>query len=278
MATDCAPHSACDALTSPAGRCRRPIPADTPSPVGACPCPDRQSSAPARPSSPWPLPRPWPRAAVVGVAVVAAAARAPRTPSPSRSTPTPRRVATTRCCTRRASSSSSPRCTTSLFVTQPDGTVEPSLVTEFENNADNTQTTLTLRDDVTFTDGSTLDAELVKANLDRRSDETLEAYGALAAGPGQRDHRRDRAGRADRRHHLGRAAGDAGEQPRRHRRRHRRRRRRRGPRLAGDHARRLGCVHAQRGRDDAGPAATPWTRTTRRGTPTSGPTTRSSSR
>src|SRR5687767_8119049 len=41
----------------------------------------------------------------------------------------------------------------SLFVTQPDGSIEPSLVTEFENNADNTQTTLTLREGVTFTDG-----------------------------------------------------------------------------------------------------------------------------
>ena len=70
----------------------------------------------------------------------------------------------------------------SLFVTQPDGTVEPSLVTEFENNADNTQTTLTLRDDVTFTDGSTLDAELVKANLDRRADPSSRRYGAIAPG------------------------------------------------------------------------------------------------
>ena len=70
----------------------------------------------------------------------------------------------------------------SLFVTQPDGTIEPSLVTGFENNAENTQTTLTLRDDVTFADGSALDAELVKANLDRRSDTELEAYGAFAPG------------------------------------------------------------------------------------------------
>ena len=71
----------------------------------------------------------------------------------------------------------------SLFVTQADGTVEGSLATEFSNNPDNTQTTITLADGVTFTDGSTLDAELVKANLDRRSDPDLEAYGAL--GPGQ---------------------------------------------------------------------------------------------
>ncbi|MGY1829193.1 ABC transporter substrate-binding protein [Geodermatophilus sp. SYSU D01180] len=69
-----------------------------------------------------------------------------------------------------------------LFVTAPDGTVEPSLVTEFSNNPENTQTTLTLREGVTFTDGSPLDAELVKANLDRRSDPELEAYGALAPG------------------------------------------------------------------------------------------------
>jgi peptide/nickel transport system substrate-binding protein len=69
-----------------------------------------------------------------------------------------------------------------LFVTGPDGTVEPSLATEFSNNAENTQTTLTLREGVTFADGSTLDSTLVKANLDRRSDETLEAYGAFAPG------------------------------------------------------------------------------------------------
>src|SRR3954468_8191054 len=70
----------------------------------------------------------------------------------------------------------------SLFVTQPDGTVEGSLVSDFSNNADNTQTTLALRDGVTFTDGSTLDAQLVKDNLDRRSDTDLEAYGALGEG------------------------------------------------------------------------------------------------
>ena len=150
------------------------------------------------------------------------------------------------------SSSSSRALYDSLFVTQPDGTVEPSLVTEFENNADNTQTTLTLRDDVTFTDGSTLDAELVKANLDRRA--TSRSRPTAPSPPGQAvgDHRRDGAGRADRRHHLGGAADDAGEQPRRHRRGHRRRGRRRRPRLAGDHPRRLRRLHAQRGRDDPG--------------------------
>jgi peptide/nickel transport system substrate-binding protein len=70
-----------------------------------------------------------------------------------------------------------------LFVTQPDGTVEGDLVSEFSNNAENTQTTLTLEDGVTFTDGKPLDSAVVKANLDRRSDPDLEAYGSL--GPGQ---------------------------------------------------------------------------------------------
>jgi peptide/nickel transport system substrate-binding protein len=69
-----------------------------------------------------------------------------------------------------------------LFVTAADGSTEPSLAESFENNAENTQTTLTLREGVTFADGSELTAELVKANLDRRTDETLEAYGALAPG------------------------------------------------------------------------------------------------
>ncbi|SOD98170.1 ABC transporter substrate-binding protein [Blastococcus haudaquaticus] len=69
-----------------------------------------------------------------------------------------------------------------LFVTAADGSIEPSLAESFENNAENTQTTLTLRDGVSFADGSELTAELVKANLDRRTDEMLEAYGALAPG------------------------------------------------------------------------------------------------
>ncbi|MEU2349175.1 ABC transporter substrate-binding protein [Modestobacter sp. NPDC049651] len=67
-----------------------------------------------------------------------------------------------------------------LFVSDADGKVSPSLVTSAENSADNTQTTLKLKDGVTFSDGSTLDATLVKQNLDRRSDATLAAYGQLA--------------------------------------------------------------------------------------------------
>ena len=70
----------------------------------------------------------------------------------------------------------------SLFVTTADGTVQPSLVAESSNNDDDTQTTLTLREGVTFDDGSALTAELVKANLDRRDEPDLEAYGALAEG------------------------------------------------------------------------------------------------
>jgi len=69
-----------------------------------------------------------------------------------------------------------------LFVTDEDGKTRPELVTEFANSPDNLTTTLTLRDDVTFTDGKKLDATVVKANLDRRSDKDLVAYGSLAPG------------------------------------------------------------------------------------------------
>jgi len=69
-----------------------------------------------------------------------------------------------------------------LFLTATDGTVTPSLVTEFSNSPDNLTTTLTLKDDVTFTDGSTLDSTLVKGNLDRRSDPDLAGYQSFSAG------------------------------------------------------------------------------------------------
>jgi peptide/nickel transport system substrate-binding protein len=69
-----------------------------------------------------------------------------------------------------------------LFVTDETGEVQPSLVSEFSNNPENTQTTLTLTEGVTFSDGSTLDSTLVKTNLDRRSNPDLEAYGSLAPG------------------------------------------------------------------------------------------------
>lgn len=69
-----------------------------------------------------------------------------------------------------------------LFETDTDGVSQPSLATGYTNSADDLQTTLTLRDDITFTDGSDLSADLVKANLDRRTDADLTAYGAFAAG------------------------------------------------------------------------------------------------
>jgi peptide/nickel transport system substrate-binding protein len=69
-----------------------------------------------------------------------------------------------------------------LFLTGADGTVTPSLVTGSSNSPDNLQTTLKLKDGVTFTDGSTLDSALVKANLDRRSDSDLAAYQAFSSG------------------------------------------------------------------------------------------------
>jgi peptide/nickel transport system substrate-binding protein len=72
-----------------------------------------------------------------------------------------------------------------LFVTDKDGKVAPSLVTDFSNNADNTQLTLHLKDGVTFADGSALDSTLVKANLDARSDTDLLINGTLGAGGSQ---------------------------------------------------------------------------------------------
>ena len=73
----------------------------------------------------------------------------------------------------------------SLMVLKADGSAGPGLATAFEYNADNTVLTLTLKEGVTFTDGSTLDAALVKANLDRRSDPALTAYSAVAKGGAQ---------------------------------------------------------------------------------------------
>lgn len=44
--------------------------------------------------------------------------------------------------------------------------ITPWLASDYSYNGDNTQLTLTLRDDVTFTDGETFDAEAAKANLE----------------------------------------------------------------------------------------------------------------
>lgn len=69
-----------------------------------------------------------------------------------------------------------------LFTRQDDGSVKPGLATEAVYNDDSSVLTLTIADGVEFTDGSTLSADLVKANLDRRSDPALVAYAAFAAG------------------------------------------------------------------------------------------------
>ena len=70
----------------------------------------------------------------------------------------------------------------SLFVQTSTGGVAPELVTSFSYNASKTQLTLKLKSGVTFTDGSKLTAQLVKENLDRRSDAKLQSYGAFATG------------------------------------------------------------------------------------------------
>jgi peptide/nickel transport system substrate-binding protein len=53
-----------------------------------------------------------------------------------------------------------------LLKLDPDGGVSENLATEWSYNDDNTVLTMTLRDDVTFTDGDTFDAAAVKANLE----------------------------------------------------------------------------------------------------------------
>src|SRR5580693_3568508 len=70
----------------------------------------------------------------------------------------------------------------SLFVETSTGGAAPELVTGYSYNAKKTQMTLTLKSGVTFTDGSKLTAQLVKENLDRRSNAKLESYGAFGQG------------------------------------------------------------------------------------------------
>jgi peptide/nickel transport system substrate-binding protein len=54
-----------------------------------------------------------------------------------------------------------------LLVGTSDGTIEPSLASAFEYNEDNTELTLTIRDGVTFTDGTEVTADVVAENLTR---------------------------------------------------------------------------------------------------------------
>lgn len=53
-----------------------------------------------------------------------------------------------------------------LLVLDPEAELQPNLATEWSYNDDNTVLNLTLRDDVTFTDGTPFDGEAVKANLE----------------------------------------------------------------------------------------------------------------
>jgi peptide/nickel transport system substrate-binding protein len=69
-----------------------------------------------------------------------------------------------------------------LFDLKPNGSTGPGLATSFSYNSTNTVLTLTLKQGVKFSDGSVLDAALVKANLDRRTDTALSAYSAIAPG------------------------------------------------------------------------------------------------
>ena len=60
------------------------------------------------------------------------------------------------------------------------GEIEPWLATDWEYNDDNTVLTLTLRDDVEFTDGTKLDADAVVASLERFRDGTAPQAATLA--------------------------------------------------------------------------------------------------
>lgn len=57
-----------------------------------------------------------------------------------------------------------------LLKREPDGTLVPMLATEWTWNEPRTELSLTLRDDVTFTDGSALTGDAVKKNLERFRD------------------------------------------------------------------------------------------------------------
>lgn len=73
----------------------------------------------------------------------------------------------------------------SLFKLDKEGKVVPDLVKTFTYNADKTQLTLDLDTTATFDDGSKLTADLVKQNLDARSNSDLSAYTSFAKGGSQ---------------------------------------------------------------------------------------------
>lgn len=66
----------------------------------------------------------------------------------------------------------------SLLSISPDGELHPSLATTWEPNADYSEFTFSLRDDVTFHDGTPFTADAVKASFDHiNSDAVLESGG-----------------------------------------------------------------------------------------------------
>lgn len=67
-----------------------------------------------------------------------------------------------------------------LLLATAEGTIEPFLATEWSYNDDNTVLTLTIRDDVTFSDGEKLTADVVKQNLERFQTGTSPDAGYLA--------------------------------------------------------------------------------------------------
>ena len=71
-----------------------------------------------------------------------------------------------------------------LFVLTPEGNVAPHLATGYEINDDGTIVSLTLRDDVTFHDGTPFNAEAVKANIERiKNPELANAFATLVGNP-----------------------------------------------------------------------------------------------
>jgi peptide/nickel transport system substrate-binding protein len=68
-----------------------------------------------------------------------------------------------------------------LFELDQDGQPAANLVTDWSYDATGTRLSLTLRDDVTFSDGTPFDAAAVKANLEAAKTKTGEAGTALAA-------------------------------------------------------------------------------------------------
>lgn len=69
-----------------------------------------------------------------------------------------------------------------LFRLSPEGNVEPHLATGYEISDDGKIVSLTLRDDVTFHDGTPFNAEAVKANIERIQDpELANAFATLVS-------------------------------------------------------------------------------------------------